>query len=305
MSARVLPPLDLLGPAADAGALRALLAAPEFVGAPGALKVVLGRNADALPCVADLAALPHLLVGGGQPADQGRLLEVLLTTLLLGSTPRDLALVLVGRRGDAFRGFAGVPHLLAPVIEGPFWGVEALLWTRQEMDRRYAVLARAGVRTIDRFNEGVAGRQADRPRSGGEGTEAPASLPRIVFVIEDLRDLIPCGKAHVEETLHELGILARVAGIHLVVATSDLSPVGLPGLVSVALTARVCLRVARRFDSHVVLHAGGADELEPGECLYLAPNEKQARRLRVPTIAAADVARVTDYWRHAWPAASS
>lgn len=156
-----LPPLSLLDPpptppqrVRDHVSLRALLQSGEFQNSEPALSIALGRTAEGTACVADLSAMPHLLIGGAPGTGKRTFLNALLTTLLLRCTPSDLRIVIVDPTEKPLRQFEGVPHLLAPVLTEPLHALNALQCAEREMDRRYRWLSAAGARSIYRYNDG-------------------------------------------------------------------------------------------------------------------------------------------------------
>jgi S-DNA-T family DNA segregation ATPase FtsK/SpoIIIE len=296
------PPLDLIAESDPEGdALRALIDAPGFVGSTEKLKVVLGRSQDGTPCIVDLATLPHLLIGDAEGSrSKAGLLNALLATLLIRTTPADLRLVLIDRSGVAFRRLTGVPHLWAPPITGPIWGVEALRWAVHEMERRYRVIGQAGARNIDKYNAALpTDREQVAPGDVGRQHTA-ATMPRLLFVINELADVIGGSREHVEESIVRLGQMSRAAGIHLIVGTTDTSPCVLTGRIKVSLPARLCCPVTTASASRAVLDAIGADWLATGECLYLAPTAREPELLRVAAISEEALGRVADFWRRSW-----
>lgn len=238
------------------------------------LALPLGRTIDGGVYEADLAALPHLLIGGAPGGGARCFLEVLVATLLRHSAT-DVGLLLVDPSGRAFRQFTEIPHLLAPVLTEPFHAAPALRWAVSEMKRRYRQLAAAGARRIDDYNAAditTAKRLADGRHC--------RRLCHVVIVLTELAAVMRYAKAEAEDCIFDLCCMARAVGIHLIVATEDLSPAVLSGMINVSLPARIAFRVSSRCDSRTMVFRQGAEDLRPGEALFLPPGSTTPVHLR-------------------------
>lgn len=294
-----LPSLDLLDstPASGNLSLRALLASPEFHQLEPTLSLALGQTVEGAVRTADLSAMPHLLIGGAQLTGKRTFLKAILTTLLLRCRPADLRLLLVDSTGETLRPFADLPHLIAPILTEDSHSIDALMWAIGEMERRYAHLAAAGARSIDRYNTGVV--------SGPRGVTDPGDrtrMPHIVVVLRDLAPVMRYARESAGECIFNLSCMARAAGIHLVIVVEHFSPAAFSGMVSVSMHARIAFKASSPADSRRMLFRRGAEHLEPrGDAYFLPPPSLTPIRLRTPFVSDDEVFRVTNYWRSPRP----
>lgn len=239
----------------------------------GRLDVPLGRTADGAVYVADLAAMPNLLIGGAPGTGARPFLHGLLASLLLRYQPTEVRLLLVDAAGDAARRFADVPHLLAPALTDPFDAAPALRWALRELEQRYRQLWRAGARNLDQYNQAA--------------TNPP--LPRVVIVFTALAPMMQSAKAEAEACVMDLCWMSRAAGIHLVVMTEDLSVAVLSGMVNVSMPARIVFKVLRPRDSLTMVFRKGAEDLRFGDALFLPAGSTTPVLLHAPVVRADEV----------------
>jgi len=299
------PPLSLLGPmsAADRAAsggsppLRWLLESRAFAESESKLTIAMGEDCAGQPCIVDLKRLPHLLVGGLAGSGTSTFLRAVVATLLFRCGPGDLRLFLFSSAPGVFRAFEGLPHLLAQPTSDPEAALAFLEWAQHEMNRRYIVLAAAGVRHVDAFNHVPPLLCVLEPLEG-PGCLRPATIPYLVAVFDDLSALAGRWGDGARESAVELCQMSRVAGIHLLMAARNLSVDALPAHLLVNIHARMSFRQARSIDSSILLGLRGAEELtEAGEALFWPPGTRTAVSLRGPWVTEEGLQRVVAMWR--------
>lgn len=240
------------------------------------LPVGLGKDISGRAVFFDLAEMPHLLVAGTTGAGKSVMLNGLLTSLLLTTDPRRVKMVLVDPKRVELSQFARVPHLITPVVTDVKKAANALLWAVAEMERRYEVLEREGVRSIDGYND-----RAEKP------------MPYVVVVIDELADLMMTAAAKVEEAIIRLAQKARAVGIHLVVATQRPSVDVITGMIKANVPSRIAFAVSSQVDSRVILDSSGAESLlGRGDMLFKPVTALRASRVQGAYIAEDEVERI-------------
>jgi len=303
-----------------------------FTRARSKLTLALGKDIFGAPVTADLKTMPHLLVAGATGAGKSVSLNTMLISILLSAKPNEVKLLLIDPKMLEFQTYDGIPHLLRPVITDPKSAARGLSWVVQEMERRYKLLAEAGVRNIDSYNRKVAGAQGilgeggaetkpDQPElpmrflsdeerlaagetaipDGSPGSFAPPPtppepLPFIVVMIDELADLMMVAPKDVEDKIARLAQMARASGIHLVLATQRPSVDVLTGLIKANFPARIAFQVSSKTDSRTILDANGAEALlGRGDMLYLASGTGRLMRLHGSFVSDDDVRRVVEF----------
>ncbi|KKR99912.1 MAG: cell division FtsK/SpoIIIE [Candidatus Magasanikbacteria bacterium GW2011_GWC2_41_17] len=242
--------------------LRELLETPEAREQRGNLMVALGKDVSGKPWFGDLSILPHLLIAGATNSGKTVCINAILLSLLLQHTPETLRFILVDPKRVELPNYNGIPHLLTPVITDVQKTVNALRWTIGEMERRFELLSKAGRRDITSYNKVM-----------------DQKLPYLVFVIDELADLMTASGAEVEAAIIRLSQMARAVGIHLVLATQRPSVDVITGLIKANMPARLAFSVASLMDSRTILDTGGADKLlGRGDCLWKPPELSKPRR---------------------------
>jgi S-DNA-T family DNA segregation ATPase FtsK/SpoIIIE len=303
-----------------------------FTRARSKLTLALGKDIFGAPVTADLKTMPHLLVAGATGAGKSVSLNTMLISILLSAKPNEVKLLLIDPKMLEFQTYDGIPHLLRPVITDPKSAARGLSWVVQEMERRYKLLAEAGVRNIDSYNRKVAGAQGvlsengsdnkpDQPElpmrylsdeerlSAGETVipdgspgsflpppTPPEPLPFIIVMIDELADLMMVAPKDVEDKIARLAQMARASGIHLVLATQRPSVDVLTGLIKANFPARIAFQVSSKTDSRTILDANGAEALlGRGDMLYLASGTGRLMRLHGSFVSDDDVRRVVEF----------
>ena len=221
----------------------------------GPLEFAIGRDSEGAPVVADLARMPHMLVAGTTGSGKSVLINAIIMSLIMRTTPEQVRLILVDPKRVEFSCYAGLPHLYVPVVTEPRQAASALQWAVTEMDRRLKVFERAGARDVKVYNKMVAdGKFAEQENP-------PKPMPYLVIVIDELSDLMMVAGKDVEASIVRIAQLARAAGIHLVLATQRPSADVVTGLIKSNVDTRVALKVSSSIDSRVILDQTGAERL--------------------------------------------
>lgn len=221
----------------------------------GPLEVAIGRDSAGKPVIADIAKMPHMLVAGTTGSGKSVMINSMIMSLLMRSTPKQVRLIMIDPKRVEFKGYNGIPHLYVPVVTEPRQAASALQWAVSEMERRLKVFERAGARNITVYNQMcTTGKLA-------EAENPPEPMPYLVIVIDELSDLMMVAGKDVEASIVRIAQLARAAGIHLVIATQRPSANVVTGLIKSNIDSRVALKVSSGIDSRVILDETGADRL--------------------------------------------
>ena len=294
-------------------ALKELVACEAFAGSKAMLPIILGKDIAGEPVVADLAAMPHLLVAGTTGSGKSVGLNCILLSLLYRLTPAQCRLILVDPKVLELKSYDDIPHLLSPVVTEPAKAVRALKWAVEEMERRYRMMSEISVRNLAGFNEKVRasiakGKPLGRriqigfdPDTGEEIHEDRQldyqPLPQIVLIVDELADLMVTVGKEIEVLIQRLSQKSRAAGIHLIMATQRPSVDVITGVIKANLPTRISFAVTSRIDSRTILGEQGAEQLlGKGDMLY-KPNTDPIRRVHGPFVSDEEVERIADYWR--------
>ncbi len=273
--------------------LREIVESDLFRRKPHPLRFALGRDVSGSPRVADLTAMPHLLIAGATGSGKSVCVNSILTSFLLHNTPEQLRLLLIDPKRVELTNYNGVPHLLAPVVVEMKRVIGALQWMTREMDKRYHRFSQVGARNIEAYN-------ARMKAQGGE------TLPYIVVVIDELADLMMMAPTETEAAITRLAQLARATGIHLILATQRPSVDVVTGLIKANFPARIAFAVASGVDSRVILDQPGAERLlGRGDMLYQAPDAPAPVRLQGVFVSDEEIRRLVEYWQAQARAAGS
>ncbi|MCL4732568.1 DNA translocase FtsK [Patescibacteria group bacterium] len=239
----------------------------------------LGKDVSGTPCVADLAKMPHMLVAGATGSGKSVCMNILIMSLLYNHGPDDLKFILVDPKRVEFPVYNGIPHLITPVITKVEDTVNALKWTLREMDRRFDILSSFGARDLASYNQ----RSKDK-------------LPYLVFIIDELADLMVTSGAEVEGPIVRLAQMARAVGVHLVLATQRPSVDVLTGLIKANVPARMAFSVASSTDSRTILDQVGAEKLlGRGDMLYQTAEMSAPKRVQGAFVGDDEVRRVVEF----------
>ncbi len=293
--------------------LKELAACTAFADAKGNLPIILGKDIAGEPIIADLAAMPHLLVAGTTGSGKSVGLNVILLSLLYRFTPSELRLILIDPKVLELKTYDDIPHLLSPVVTEPAKSVRALKWAVEEMERRYRMMSAISSRNINNFNEKVSaaiakgkplGRRVQTgfdPETGEQLFEEEQldyqPLPQIVLIVDELADLMVTIGKEIEVLIQRLSQKSRAAGIHLIMATQRPSVDVITGVIKANLPTRISFKVTSRIDSRTILGEQGAEQLlGKGDMLY-KPNTGAMVRVHGPFVSDEEVEAVADFWR--------
>ncbi|MGQ9898557.1 MAG: DNA translocase FtsK [Acidobacteriota bacterium] len=271
--------------------LREIIESDVFRDNPGRLPIALGKTINGEPYAADLAKMPHLLIAGSTGSGKSVMINSLICSILFKSTANDVRLILVDPKRVELELYAGIPHLLTPIITDPKRAANALNWAVGEMENRYKLLASAGVRNIEGFNRAV----TERPDPTRFPDGLPSRLPYIVIVIDELADLMMVASNEVETAIARLAQMARAVGIHLVIATQRPSVDVITGLIKANFPARISFRVSSKVDSRTILDANGAEQLLGQGDMLFSPGSSRLIRIHGAYVSEAEINRITDF----------
>jgi S-DNA-T family DNA segregation ATPase FtsK/SpoIIIE len=288
--------IQIPNPNREAISLRELLESETYQRSASKLTLALGKTIHGEPFMADLAAMPHLLIAGSTGTGKSVGLNAMLTSILYRATPDDVRLIMIDPKRLELGMYEEIPHLLTPVVVDPKKAANALRWAVREMEERYKTLAAFGVRNIEQFNRNM--RQLIDAKETLENGEPAHLLPFIVVVVDELADLMMVAGNEVEESIARLAQMARAVGIHLILATQRPSVDVITGLIKANLPSRISFRVSSKIDSRTILDGNGAEQLlGKGDMLFLPPASSQKIRLHGPYISEQESARLASFLR--------
>jgi len=253
----------------------------------------LGQDVSGHPVVADLTTMPHLLIAGTTGSGKSVCVNAIITAMLCYNTPDDLRLLMIDPKRVELTGYNGIPHLISPVVVDLEKTTSVLNWTSREMDSRYRMFAKHGVRNIVDFNAKVtatAGKTND--------PELQRKLPYIILVIDELADLMMMAPDETEKIICRLAQMARATGIHLILATQRPSVDVVTGLIKANFPARIAFTVATTVDSRVILDGPGAEKLlGRGDMLVVTPEQSMPMRAQGCFLNEKEITRIVRHWR--------
>jgi len=291
--------------------LSEVLNSKPFLEAPSRLTLALGNDIAGNPVVANLAKMPHLLVAGTTGAGKSVGINAMLLSLLYKATPDEVRLLLIDPKMLELAIYEGIPHLLTPVITDMKEAAAGLRWCVNEMERRYRLMAKMGVRNIAGFNEKLLQAEAqgaplrdplwraeDYGLPAGEPAPLLETLPYIVVVIDEFADMMMVVGKKVEELIARIAQKARAAGIHLILATQRPSVDVITGLIKANVPTRIAFQVSTKIDSRTILDQSGAENLlGNGDMLYLPAGTSIPNRVHGAFVSDDEVHRSVEAWK--------
>lgn len=262
-----------------------------------ALPLCLGVDVSGNNLVGDLADMPHLLIAGATGSGKSVCMNSLLAGLLMSRTPEQLRLILVDPKIVEFTAYRDLPHLVVPVITDPKKVGLGLRWAITEMEKRYKLFAKVGVRNIRGFNTRPIVTQGDLfGEEPAQEESHPETLPYIVIVIDELADLMMVAQAEIENYIARLAQLSRAVGIHMILATQRPSVNVITGTIKANFPSRIAFQVAQKTDSRTILDAIGADKLlGKGDMLFLAPSSAKLQRAQGAWTSDEEINKIVDF----------
>jgi S-DNA-T family DNA segregation ATPase FtsK/SpoIIIE len=292
-------------------ALSELLVSTIFVDAQSPLTLALGKDIAGVPVVADLAKMPHVLVAGTTGSGKSVAINTMILSMLYKATPEQIRMIMIDPKMLELSVYEGIPHLLTPVVTDMKEASNALRWAVAEMERRYKLMSKCGVRNLAGFNQLITDSQAQgQPipdplfQATEDDSEQPELevLPHIVIVIDELADMMMVVGKKVEELIARLAQKARAAGIHLILATQRPSVDVLTGLIKANIPTRISFQVSSRIDSRTILDQGGAEALlGNGDMLFLPSGTSIPIRAHGAFVDDHEVHRVVDFLKKTAP----
>jgi S-DNA-T family DNA segregation ATPase FtsK/SpoIIIE len=298
--------------------LRELLQSEDWIASTAKLPIALGKDVYGKTIIADLAQMPHLLVAGTTGSGKSVCINALIASMLFRFTPDQVRFIMIDPKVVEMQVYNTLPHLVIPVVTDPKKVLLALRWVIDEMEKRYKIFAKAGVRNILGFNArpkkkvgtGGAGpgESDETPPNDQPGSAPPAPnarddeiiipdhLPYIVVIIDELADLMQTAPADVESAIARITQMARAAGIHLIVATQTPRADVITGVIKANIPSRIAFQVASKIDSRVILDENGADRLlGQGDMLYLPPSTSRLIRAQGVLVTDDEIGRLVDF----------
>ncbi len=262
-----------------------VLCTPAFDECESELPLVLGVDVIGKPIICDLVGMPHLLVAGATGSGKSVGMNAMLTSLLCKKSPEEMKLILIDPKRLEFTPYTDIPHLLFPIVTQPHKAAGVLKWLVQEMEERYEMMARCGVRNIIEYKKFAKEKSFEQ-------------IPFIVVMIDELADLMMVAARDVETQLIRLAQMARAAGIHLIVATQRPSVDVVTGLIKVNFPSRVSFRVSSKVDSRTILDGVGAEKLlGKGDLLFMHASSPNLKRVHGAYISDEEIESLTDFLR--------
>ena len=292
--------------------LRDLLASSEYEKSTQALPMALGENIGGEPYIADLSKMPHLLIAGTTGSGKSVGVNAMILSILYRLSPEQCRFIMIDPKMLELSVYDGIPHLLAPVVTDPKKAIVALKWTVREMEDRYRLMSKIGVRNVASYNERAKEASAKgehfertvqtgfddagRPMYESERID-PKPMPYLVVVIDEVADLMMVAGKDVEGAVQRLAQMARAAGIHLVMATQRPSVDVITGTIKANFPTRISFQVTSKIDSRTILGEQGAEQLlGQGDMLYMAGGGR-ITRLHGPFVSDQEVEAVAKFLR--------
>jgi DNA segregation ATPase FtsK/SpoIIIE, S-DNA-T family len=296
--------LELPNPRRQPVRLSEILGSKVYAESASPITLALGKDIAGHPIVVDLARMPHLLVAGTTGSGKSVGINAMLLSLLYKSDPGQVRLLMIDPKMLEMSSYEGIPHLLAPVVTDMRQAGNALNWCVAEMERRYRLMSKLGVRNLSGYNAKIADaarREEKIPNPFSLTPEEPeplGRLPQIVVVIDELADLMMVVGKKIEELIARLAQKARAAGIHLILATQRPSVDVITGLIKANIPTRIAFQVSSKIDSRTILDQMGAESLlGQGDMLYLPPGGGLPMRVHGAYVADDEVHKVVGHWK--------
>ena len=305
--------------------MRDLFESEEWRNTKAKVPIALGKDVYGHPIIADLTEMPHLLIAGSTGSGKSVCINSIIASLLYRFSPDQLRFVMIDPKVVELQQYNALPHLVVPVVTDPKKVILALRWVVNEMEKRYKIFARVGVRNVKSFNERPKNKplppqelelplsaKKEKVEPGAEGFAVevdeeiivpreediviPEKLSYIVVIIDELADLMLVAPADVEMAIARITQMARAAGIHCIVATQRPSVDVITGVIKANIPARIAFQVASRVDSRTILDAMGADKLlGKGDMLYLPPGSAKLNRAQGALITDQEIQNIVDF----------
>ncbi len=294
--------LELPNPKRQIVRLTEILGSKVYNDGVSSLTIALGKDIAGNPVVADLAKMPHLLVAGTTGSGKSVGINATILSLLYKADPNQVRLILIDPKMLEMSVYEGIPHLLAPVVTDMRQAGHALNWAVAEMERRYKLMSKLGVRNLAGYNNKIADAEKNEQKIPNPFSLTPdvpeplEKLPTIVIIIDELADLMMVVGKKVEELIARIAQKARAAGIHLILATQRPSVDVITGLIKANIPTRIAFQVSSKIDSRTILDQMGAEALlGMGDMLYMPPGTGLPVRVHGAFVSDEEVHRVVQH----------
>jgi len=260
--------------------LSEILSSSDFNKKDVRLPIALGKNISGVPVVGDLASMPHLLIAGTTGSGKSVCINTIILSLLYRHTPDKCKFILIDPKMLELSTYEGIPHLLCPVITEAKKAASVLGWVVKEMENRYRLMTKEGVRNIDGYN-----------------AKHTLAMPYIVVVVDEMSDLMLVAGKEIENYIQKLSQMARAAGIHIIMATQRPSVDVITGTIKANFPTRISFQVTSKIDSRTILGEQGAEQLlGKGDMLYMSSANKIVR-IHAPFVSESEIEKVNNYLR--------
>jgi S-DNA-T family DNA segregation ATPase FtsK/SpoIIIE len=260
--------------------LSEILASTDFLKKDIKLPIALGKNISGMPIVGDLASMPHLLIAGTTGSGKSVCINTIILSLLYRHSPDKCKFILIDPKMLELSTYEGIPHLLCPVITEAKKAASVLGWVVKEMESRYRLMTKEGVKNIDGYN-----------------TKHTLTMPYIVVVVDEMSDLMLVAGKEIENYIQKLSQMARAAGIHIIMATQRPSVDVITGTIKANFPTRISFQVTSKIDSRTILGEQGAEQLlGKGDMLYMS-SANRIVRIHAPFVSENEIEKVNNYLR--------
>ncbi len=294
--------------------LREIIESEDWAGAKAELPIALGKDVSGKPLVSDLAKMPHLLIAGATGSGKSVCINAIIASLLYHASPRDVRLLMIDPKIVELKIFNVLPHMLIPVVTEAKKVPAALKWLLREMEKRYQIFAKVGVRNISGFNNRKKSAKEATPAAEAQATldvassagdiEVPDHLYYVIAIIDELADLMLAAPAEIETSVARLAQLARATGIHIIIATQRPSVNVITGVIKANLPSRIAFQVASQVDSRTIIDTKGAETLiGRGDMLFSPPGSSKLVRAQGALVSDEEINRILEFLQRNGPPA--